>query len=131
MDSEMPYFLVWSLSSSAWCIMRYTVYPCLVSCPFYAIPINYTLSNLGHFLFTRLLSLNLARACAAKGDCSLSVGLSAHFLSNRGCCRYQTWICGYLQRALGTARVWSGVVQCLRRGPKIVYSSVSIILGVH
>ena len=39
MDSEMPYFLVWSLSSSAWCIMQYTVYPCLVSCHFYAIPI--------------------------------------------------------------------------------------------
>ena len=39
MDSGMPYFLVWSLSSSAWCIMRYTVYPCLVPCPFYAIPI--------------------------------------------------------------------------------------------
>ena len=36
MDSAMPYFLVWSLSSSAWCIMQYTVYPCLVSCPFYA-----------------------------------------------------------------------------------------------
>ena len=32
---------------------------------------------------------------------------------------------GYVQRALGTARVWSGVVQrtaCLRQGPKIVYS---------
>ena len=26
-------------ASSAWCIMRYTVYPGLVSCPFYAIPI--------------------------------------------------------------------------------------------
>ena len=25
MDLEMPYFLVWSLSSSAWGIMRYTV----------------------------------------------------------------------------------------------------------
>ena len=23
-----------------WCIMRYTVYPGLVSCPFYKIPIN-------------------------------------------------------------------------------------------
>ena len=30
---------------------------------------------------------------------------SARFLSNRGCCRCQTWICGYVQRALGTARV--------------------------
>ena len=39
------------------------------------------------------------------------VGLSASFLSNRGCCRYQAWICGYVQRALGTARAWSGVVQ--------------------
>ena len=37
--SEMPHFLVWSLSSSAWCIMQYTVYPCLVSCPLYVIPI--------------------------------------------------------------------------------------------
>ena len=26
-------------ASSAWCIMRYTVHPGLVSCPFYAIPI--------------------------------------------------------------------------------------------
>ena len=33
------------------------------------------------------------------------------FLSNRGCCRYQTWICGYVQRALGTARVWNVVVK--------------------
>ena len=67
--------------------------------------------------------LTLARACAAKGYCSRSVGRSVgrsvclcvylfpRFLSNRGCCRYQTWICGYVQRALGTARVWSGVVQ--------------------
>ena len=39
------------------------------------------------------------------------VGLSARFLSNRGCCRYQTWICGYVQRALGTARVWNVVVK--------------------
>ena len=34
-----------------------------------------------------------------------AVCLSARFLSNRGCCRYQTWICGYVQR-----------------GPKILYS---------
>ena len=32
-----------------------------------------------------------------------SVGLSARFLSNSG--RYQTWICGCVQRALGTKRV--------------------------
>ena len=38
MDSEMPHFLIWSLSRSTWCIMRYTVYPCLVSCLFYAGP---------------------------------------------------------------------------------------------
>ena len=40
MDSEMPYFLVWSLSSSAWCIMRY-IYCISLSCllSFYAIPI--------------------------------------------------------------------------------------------
>ena len=61
--------------------------------------------------------------CAAWGYCSrcvcqsvgrsvgLSVCLSARFLSNRGCCRYQTWICGYMQRALGTTRVWSGIVK--------------------
>ena len=40
-----------------------------------------------------------------------SVSLSARFLSNRGCGRYQTWMCGYVQRALGTARVWSVVVK--------------------
>ena len=49
MDSEMPYFLVWSLSSSAWCIVRYTVYPCLLSCPFYAIPIS-PISEIFHLL---------------------------------------------------------------------------------
>ena len=39
-DLEMPYFLSFShYASSAWCIMRYTACPCLVSCPFYAIPI--------------------------------------------------------------------------------------------
>ena len=42
---------------------------------------------------------------------SLCLSLFQRFLSNRGCCRYQTWICGYVQRALGTTRVWSGVVQ--------------------
>ena len=63
--------------------------------------------------------LTLARTCTANGYCSWSVGrsvrrlvnllvcdfvsFSARFLSNRGCCRYQTWICGYMQRALGTA----------------------------
>ena len=45
MDSEMPYFLVWSLSSSAWCIMQYTVYACLVSCHFYAIPLTLSIQN--------------------------------------------------------------------------------------
>ena len=39
------------------------------------------------------------------------VGLSARFLSNRGCCRYQTWIYGYVQQALGTVRVWNVVVK--------------------
>ena len=47
--------------------------------------------------------------------CSRSVGLWVslypRFLSNRGCCRYQTWIFGYVQRALGTARVWNVVVK--------------------
>ena len=49
---------------------------------------------------------------------SQSVGLSARFLSNLGCGRYQTWICGYVQRTLGTARVWSVVVkeQCVYGG---------------
>ena len=68
-------------------------------------------------------SLTLARACAAKGYCSpsvrrsvgrsvgRSVSLWTRFLSNRGCCRYQTWICGYVQRALGTARLWNVVVK--------------------
>ena len=41
MDSEMPYFLVWSLymhqAPGASCGILY--YPGLVSCPFYAIPI--------------------------------------------------------------------------------------------
>ena len=40
-----------------------------------------------------------------------SVSLYPRFLSNRGCCRYQTWICGYVQRALGTATVWNVVVE--------------------
>ena len=47
------------------------------------------------------------------------------FLSNCGCYKYQTWIYGYVQRALGTARVWSGVVQeqhVYGGGPKIIYS---------
>ena len=62
-----------------------------------------------------LVLLTLARACAAKGYCSRSTApvgrvgqlicFSARFLSNSVCCRCQTWICGYLQRALGTARV--------------------------
>ena len=59
------------------------------------------------------------------------MSLFPRFLSNRGCCRYQTWICGYVQRALGTARVWSGVVQ-----EQHVYSGglklyTVIILGVR
>ena len=64
-----------------------------------------------------LILLTLARACAAKGYSSRSVGLwvglclFARFLSNRGCCRYQTWTCGYVQRALGRARVWNVVVK--------------------
>ena len=64
-----------------------------------------------------------------------SVGLcicdSARFLSKRGCCRCQTWICGYVQRALGTARVWRGVVQeqHVYGGGQKLYTA--IILGVH
>ena len=48
--------------------------------------------------------------------------------SNRGCCRYQTWICGYVQRALGTARVWSGLVQEQRvhGGEAKIYTDVYI-----
>ena len=59
------------------------------------------------------------------------VGLSARFLSNRGCGRYQTWIFGYVQRALGIKRVWSGVVekQHVYGGSLKLYAA--IILGVH
>ena len=41
MDPEMPYFFInfSHYTSSAWYIMRYIVYPGLVSCPFYAIRI--------------------------------------------------------------------------------------------
>ena len=39
----------------------------------------------------------------------MSVCLSAFFLSNHGSGGHQMWICGYVQRALATARVWSGV----------------------
>ena len=39
----------------AWCSMRYTVYPGLVSCPFLCNPYNYTLSKLFNFSFTCLL----------------------------------------------------------------------------
>ena len=60
-----------------------------------------------------------------------SVSLFPRFLSNSGCCRYQTWICGYVQQALGTARVWSGVVQeqHVYGGGLKLYTV--IILGVH
>ena len=51
-------------------------------------------------MYTRLVNLLV---------CDFVSG-STRFLSNRGCCRCQTWICGYVQRALGTSRVWSGVV---------------------
>ena len=68
------------------------------------------------------------RAIVVGLSVSRSVGLTARFLSNRGCSRYQTWICGYVQRALGTARVWSGVVEeqhvLIRRGPKIMCSYI-------
>ena len=40
MDSEMPYFLIWSLSIKR--LVHHVVNficPCLVSCPFYTIPI--------------------------------------------------------------------------------------------
>ena len=61
----------------------------------------------------------------------LRYGLSACFFSNRGCYRYQTWICGYVQRALGTAKVWNGVVQ-----EQYVYGGglklyTAIVLGVR
>ena len=60
-----------------------------------------------------------------------SVSLFLRVLSNRGCCRYQTWICGYVQRALGTARVWSGVVQEQHvYGGGLKLYTVNI-LGVH
>ena len=65
----------------------------------------------------------------------LSVGLlvclSGGFLSNRGCGRYQTWICGYVRRALGTARVWSGVVQEQHVYGEGLKLYTAIMLGVH
>ena len=49
-----------------------------------------------------------SRVCVSVGQLvCLSVCLSARFLSNGGSGGYQTWICGYVQRVLGTARVWS------------------------
>ena len=89
------------------------------------------------------LLLTLARACAAKGYCSRSVYLSvgrsvcvcicSHVFSRTVAaqCRYQTWIYGYVQRALGTARVWRGVVQeqHVYGGDLKLYTV--IILGVH
>ena len=39
MDSEMPYFLVWSLHQAPCASCGILYYPGLVSCPFYAIPI--------------------------------------------------------------------------------------------
>ena len=38
----------------------------------------------------------------------------------------QTWICGYVRGALGTARVWSGVVK-----QQYVCFRAAIIQGVH
>ena len=51
----------------------------------------------------------------------LWVCLSARFLLNRGCCRYQTWICRY---ATGARHSKSLERRCPRtgRGPKIIYS---------
>ena len=84
--------------------------------------------------------LTLARTCAAKGYCSRSVYLSVgrsvclcvcvylfpRFLSNRGCCRYQTWICGYVGMCNGRSVIQEQRgyqrTACLRRGPKIIYS---------
>ena len=57
--------------------------------------------------------------------------LFPRFLSNCGCCRYQTWICGYVQRALGTARVWSGVVQEQHVYGGGIKLYTVIMLGVH
>ena len=111
MDSEMPYFSFshYHQAPGASCSILYILVLSLVI----FIQSLYTLSNLKNVSFTCLLSLTLARACAAKGYCSRLVGrfVCPRFLSNRGCCRYQTWICGYVQRALGTARVWNVVVK--------------------
>ena len=56
----------------------------------------------------------------------LFVCLSARFLSNGGFCRYQTWICGYVQQMLGTARVWNVVVkeQRVHVGEAKIYTDV-------
>ena len=49
MDSEMPYFLVWSLSSSAWCIMRYILYILVLSLIIFMQSL-YPLSEIFHLL---------------------------------------------------------------------------------
>ena len=82
-------------------------------------------------VYLEMKLLTLARACAAKGYCSrsvgrsvgLSVGVSARFLSNRGCCRYQTWICGYMGMCNGHS------AQHVYGGGLKLYTA--IILGVH
>ena len=72
MDPEMPYFFInfSHYTSSAWCIMRYIVYPGLVSCPFYAIRIiiPYQIYEVLHLLvmLCSFLIINPRCACAAR-----------------------------------------------------------------
>ena len=79
----------------------------------------------GNTYVCTVILLTLVRACAAEDYCSRWVGRFVNFLSNRGCCRYQTWICGYVQQALlhSKSLEWCRPrTTCLRRGPKIIYS---------
>ena len=54
-----------SSASSALCIMQYTVCPCLVSCPFYSIPIiiPFLLCEMFHFLVYVKMSLKRSVVC--------------------------------------------------------------------
>ena len=59
-------------------------------------PCSQTLNVIGS------VSVGLSCLCVCVCVC-VCVCLSTRFLSNCGCGGYQTWICGYVQRVLGTA----------------------------
>ena len=75
---------------------------------------------------SHVLSVGRSVGVSVGVSVGLCVGLFLRFLSNRGCCRYQTWICGYVQRALGTARVRNVVVkeQRVYGGEAKIYTDV-------